>query len=136
MDQTIVLEIIKPILYAILAAAATVVGIYVKKIGNEVIAWVQAKVGSANFDAALEVAQGLYIYLEDKYGDAFKQMGDTKKAEMEAMLMDKFPTLTQAELDSINKIVWYNFQEGYNGTYVKESLPTQALKEESERVDG
>lgn len=139
METTLVLEIIKPILYAALAAVATVAGIYVKKLGVAIVSYIKAKVGETTYQQALEVAEGLYVYLEDKYGDSFRQMGNVKKAEMEGMLLEKFPNLTQAELDSINKIIWLNFQEGYDGTYVKECLPTQEEKAEStetERVDG
>lgn len=137
----LLVEVLRPILYAVAAAVATIAGYYVKQLGTQAVEWIKGKIGADTYDKAMEVASGLYIYLEDKYGDAFKQMGETKKAEMIAMLKTQFPTLTDTELEAINKTVWLNFQDGFNGTYVKESAVTKALNDanettETERVDG
>ena len=135
MDTVIILEIVKPVLYAVLAAAACILGFYIKKMGSQFIDWLKTKTNKDTYDQAMKMAEGLYIYLEDKYGEAFKKMGAVKKAEMETMLLEKFPTLTQAELDSINKIVWASFQEGFNGTYSNKAKSVSQGSDTS-RIDG
>lgn len=132
METTLIMEILKPVICAILTAVAGIAGIYVKKIGSQIIEWFKAKTTKETYDQALIMAQGLYIYLEDKYGETFKKMGAVKKAEMSEMLLNKFPTLTQEELDSINKLVWISFQEGFDGTYSNKA----DTKDTTVRVDG
>lgn len=126
------LEILEPILYVVLSVLATILGIYLKKVGDEVVNFVKAKVGEKTYNQALEIANGLYIYLEDKYGSSLKQMGYAKKKEMEALLLEKFPTLTQSELDAINKSVWLGFQEGYDGSYSNKSNDSTNIEDRKE----
>jgi hypothetical protein len=66
--------------------------------------------GAETFDAAREFAIGLYTMLEDQFADVL-HAGAEKKAEMDKLLLAKFPSLTQADLDSINKAVWAAMQE-------------------------
>jgi hypothetical protein len=66
--------------------------------------------GAETFDAAREFAIGLYTMLEDQFADVL-HAGALKKAEMDKLLLEKFPSLTQADLDSINKAVWAAMQE-------------------------
>lgn len=75
--------------------------------------WVVTKVGQTTYDRAVEVAKGLYVLLEDEMSD-LKKAGEVKKREMERRLIEQFPTLTQTELDSINKIVWESFNQKYS----------------------
>lgn len=114
-------EVFEPILYVLLSVLATILGYYVKKLGTEVVLLIKSKVGEKTYTQALELAQGIYIYLEDKYGSTAKQMGLAKKEEMEELLLAKFPTLTKTELDAINKTVWLGFQAGYDGSYSNKS---------------
>jgi hypothetical protein len=67
------------------------------------------KFGADTFNAARNFAMGLYTLLEDQFATVVKA-GELKKAEMEKMLLARFPTLTQAELDAINKDVWFVMQ--------------------------
>jgi hypothetical protein len=84
--------------------------------------YLKVKLSKETYEHALEVAKGVYVYLEDKYGDAVESMGITKKQEMEAMLLDKFPSLTQLELDSINKAVWESFNNKFTYPSTSEAV--------------
>lgn len=74
--------------------------------------WITAKIGKSNYDRAIEVAKGIYVLLEDEVNE-IKKTGAQKKAEMEAMLLKQFPSLTKTELDAINKTVWESFNQKY-----------------------
>lgn len=63
-----------------------------------------AKIGTTNYNIAREVAIGIYKVLEDDFKDTAKA-GDLKRKEMEKKLKDLFPSLTQTQLDAINKEV-------------------------------
>lgn len=102
-----------PLAKVILTIAATILAKVLYHLGEKACEWLESKIGSTNYLAALDVAEGLYIYLEDKYGDRIEKMGETKRFEMEAMLLEKFPKLTQVELDAINKAVWSAFNESW-----------------------
>lgn len=107
-----IMKILQPIIIATITVIAGLVGTYGAKFLKKAIDWVKTKVDANTFKNAMDVAYGLYIYLEDKYN--VSGMGETKRKEMEAMLLEKFPTLTQEELDSINKAVWLSFNEEWN----------------------
>jgi hypothetical protein len=68
------------------------------------------KYGVDAYNGARVFAIGLYTLLEDQFADVIKA-GALKKAEMEKLILAKFPTLTQAELDAINKEVWAAMQD-------------------------
>lgn len=114
-------DILKPVLYAVLSVLATVLGIYAKQLGTKIVAYFKSKIEETTYNQAIEVARGLYIYLEDKYGDSLQKMGEKKKEEMETLLLEKFPQLSQTDLDAINKTVWLSFQAGYDGSYSRDN---------------
>lgn len=123
-----VMEIIQPAIVSIVVAIAGVVGSFLAVLLKKGLNWIKIKIGKDTYDQAYEVAEGLYIYLEDKYGDELRKMGEVKKKEMEDMLREKFPTLTQTELDAINKSVWLSFNE--------EWLSKDEEKSDTKRIDG
>ena len=61
-----------------------------------------------NYNRAREVAIGLYTLLEDEFAH-IEKAGAQKREEMNRMLLERFPSLTQVELDAINKEVWAMF---------------------------
>lgn len=123
-----VMEILQPAIVSIVVAIAGVVGSFLAVLLKKGLNWIKIKIGKDTYDQAYEVAEGLYIYLEDKYGDELRKMGEVKKKEMEDMLREKFPTLTQTELDAINKSVWLSFN--------KEWLSKDEEKPDTKRIDG
>lgn len=123
-----VMEILQPAIVSIVVAIAGVVGSFLAVLLKKGLNWIKIKIGKDTYDQAYEVAEGLYIYLEDKYGDELRKMGEVKKKEMEDMLREKFPTLTQTELDAINKSVWLSFN--------KEWLSKDEEKSDTKRIDG
>lgn len=123
-----VMEILQPAIVSIVVAIAGVVGSFLAVLLKKGLNWIKIKIGKETYDQAYEVAEGLYIYLEDKYGDELRKMGEVKKKEMEDMLREKFPTLTQTELDAINKSVWLSFN--------KEWLSKDEEKSDTKRIDG
>lgn len=123
-----VMEILQPAIVSVVVAIAGVVGSFLAILLKKGLNWIKIKIGKETYDQAYKVAEGLYIYLEDKYGDELRKMGEVKKKEMEDMLREKFPTLTQTELDAINKSVWLSFNE--------EWLSKDEEKSDSKRIDG
>lgn len=105
-------QVIHYVLVSLLVVVAGIIGINIAKLVNKLIEYVRSKCDSQTFSSAMEVAKGIYIYLEDKY--TMSGMGETKKVEMEEMLLEKFPNLTKVELDSINKAVWESFNKEYS----------------------
>lgn len=75
--------------------------------------YLKVKLNKETYDHALEVAKGIYVFLEDKYRDEIESFGTIKKQEMEELLLQKFPSLTQLELDAINKAVWESFNNKF-----------------------
>ena len=59
---------------------------------------------SSNYDKAILIAKGLYYVLEEQFA-TIEKSGVQKKAQMENYLLQLFPSLTQIELDAINKTV-------------------------------
>lgn len=63
-------------------------------------AWLIAKIGRENFESAKNMATGIWLVLEKNYPQLD---GQAKRIEMGNMLLKRFPSLTQDELDAINK---------------------------------
>jgi hypothetical protein len=107
---------LQPAIIAIVAAILSGVGI------AGVLALLKArdvlvvKVGADTYNAARTFAIGVYTLLEDQFAGVIKA-GEAKKAEMEKMLLAQFPTLTQAELDAINKDVWAAMQNAFGDLF-------------------
>ena len=97
-------EAITPVLGSIISIIVSVIGVSCIGLLNKAKAWIVAKVGSETYNRAREVAIGLYTLLEDEF-DGIVGAGMDKKAKMEKLLLEQFPTLTQTELDAINKDV-------------------------------
>lgn len=105
-------NIVNEILYALAAVLGTALATVVITMIVRVREWVIEKIGETRYKNALEVAQGLYILLEDKYNElGIVKAGEQKKQEMEKMLLEKFPKLSKVELDAINKTIWTSFNE-------------------------
>ena len=64
-----------------------------------------AKIGASNYNQARDVAIGLYYALEDDF-KGLTASGAEKKIVMDNKLLSLFPTLTQIQLDAINKEIW------------------------------
>lgn len=103
---------VNEILYALAALLGTALATVIITLIVKVKEWVIEKIGETRYKNALEVAQGLYTLLEDKYESlGIVKAGEQKKLEMEKMLLEKFPKLSQVELDAINKTIWTSFNE-------------------------
>ena len=103
-----------PVLLQLIGA---ILGVIAVQVVAKAKTWVVAKVGQTTYNRAVEVAKGLYVLLEDEMND-LKKAGDEKRKEMEKRLLEQFPTLTQTELDSINKTVWESFNKKYTQTVI------------------
>ena len=64
-----------------------------------------AKIGASNYNQARDVAIGLYYALEDDF-KGMTASGAKKRTVMDNKLLSLFPTLTQIQLDAINKEIW------------------------------
>lgn len=103
---------VNEILYTLAALLGTALATVIITLILKVKEWVIEKIGETRYKNALEVAQGLYTLLEDKYESlGIVKAGEQKKLEMEKMLLEKFPKLSQVELDAINKTIWTSFNE-------------------------
>lgn len=71
--------------------------------------WFKVRTKSIIYNNAKNMSYGIYTLLEDKYKDTIAKMGDIKRREMEQILLSEYPTLTQNELNSINKEVCLYF---------------------------
>lgn len=131
-------EIAMPVLVALLTAAAGLVGVAIKQVSVKVKAWLETKINKEQYEKALEVANGIYIALEDKYADEVGKYGEQKMREMLDQLQKLFPSLTYEELVSINKQVWLSFQSGFDGTYDRSQSKsiTDSTESTTERLDG
>lgn len=96
---------VSAIAVAIFAALSKVVVSYINKSRDLVI----TKIGAERYNRAREFAKGLFILLEDEFKDV-SDAGNKKKDEMQKKLLEKFPDLTQDELDAINKEIWNGFR--------------------------
>ena len=103
-----------PIATVVLTALASILAKVLYNLIQSAGKWLQQKLGMDTYNQALEVAMGIYISLEDKYRDSAVKMGDVKKAEMRALLLQRFPSLTEVELESINKSVWLAFNKSWD----------------------
>jgi hypothetical protein len=106
-------EIINVLVPAVAKLVAGVLGVIAAYGIYELQKWLKAKIGEVNYNKAYDVAQGLYVMLEDEFG---KGKGLVKKEEMIAKLQELFPTLTETELIAINKAVWEEFNLKYSAT--------------------
>lgn len=107
-EMEAVLDLVLPELLKILGL---ILGSILLLILNKVKQFIIVKTSKEVYDHAIEVAKGIYNLLEDDFADVEKA-GKLKLQEMNKLLLDKFPTLTETELKAINKYIWnyYNQQ--------------------------
>jgi len=102
------LDILQPVLtnigVALVTALLSVLGVFAINWIAKSKDYVISKIGQTNYDKALMIAKGLYYVLEEQFANIEKS-GVQKKAQMENYLLQLFPSLTQIELDAINKTV-------------------------------
>lgn len=102
------LNALQPILtnigVALITALLSVLGVFVINWIAKSKDYVISKIGQTNYDKAILIAKGLYYLLEEQFASVEKS-GVQKKAQMENYLLQLFPSLTQIELDAINKTV-------------------------------
>ena len=89
------------------------------------------KQGADNYNRALSIARGLYLVLEDEYKD-IEKAGLDKKDEMDDRLIQVIPSLTKAELDSINKTICDEFKKDIVDTLL---TPAKEVKTEEKPVE-
>jgi len=80
----------------VFTALIGILGVYINKQKTLII----SKIGKTQFDKAMTLATGLWYFIQDNYPE---WSADQKIKEMETKLLATFPTLTQIELESINK---------------------------------
>lgn len=119
------MEILEPVLEMVLTIIAGLLGTFLAKVIKKAGDWIEAKIGAQNYEQARQVAHGIYVYLEDKYRDSATKMGEAKKAEMTALLLRRFPTLSEVELEAINKEIWSAFNAEIKKTETVENSPVQ-----------
>ena len=103
MTETL-METLTPLLTNLVTIIISIIGIIIVGLLNKFKIWVAAKIGTETYNRAREVAIGLYTLLEDEF-QGMANAGAEKRAKMEQLLLAQFPTLTQTELDAINKEV-------------------------------
>ena len=85
---------------AVVIAILGIIGKLILVVTPKIEAWFIAKIGNENYQGAKQMAYGIWLVLEKN----FPQLtGAEKRLEMEAKLLARFPSLTQDELDAINK---------------------------------
>ncbi len=109
MFQEILTQIEPALVSLAVAFVIALIGI-LGKLLMRVQTWIIAKIGKENFEGAKSMAYGVWLFLEKKYPD---WTGDAKRKEMEVKLLAQFPSLTQDQLDAINKevnnmLTWQN----------------------------
>lgn len=119
-----IMETLTPLLTNLVTIIISIIGIVVVGLLNNFKAWIAAKLGTETYNRAREVAIGLYNLLEDEF-QGMLNAGAEKRAKMNELLLAQFPTLTQTELDAINKEVC---------AAIKAELKTTKLLEEFEET--
>ena len=104
-----VIETLTPILTNIFTIILSIIGMLVIALLNKVKDYISEKIGTETYNRAREVSVGLYTLLEDEFKGMTKA-GSEKRAKMEQLLLEQFPTLTQTELDAINKEICATFK--------------------------
>lgn len=119
-------EGLEPFLNQIVSVVISIIGIVGVNLLLKLKNWVSAKMGATEFNKAKDVAEGLWYVIEDKYD--VSGMGEQKKVEMEAKLLEMFPNLSKTELDSINKIVHENIANRVKEVQLLENV-TEEVKD-------
>ena len=97
-----ILTALQPYLIDLLVVLAGAIGTILAMLTLKAKAWIVARIGGETYNQAVTLALGIWHVIED----AFPELSGSEKAEkMQWLLLQKFPGLTQVELDAINKWV-------------------------------
>lgn len=132
------LNALQPILtnigVALITALLSVLGVFVINWIAKSKDYVISKIGQTNYDKAMIIAKGLYYLLEEQFASVEKS-GVQKKAQMENYLLQLFPSLTQIELDSINKTVCEEVKAAAVAAGLTSTTTTKTVFSNDEAVD-
>jgi hypothetical protein len=104
------MEGLTPILIDLLIVSIGIGITYATGLLKQLKQYLVTKYGVTTYDRAREIAIGLYYALEDEFKEIAKA-GEQKKQLMQQKLLEVIPTLTQVELDALNKEIWYMLDE-------------------------
>ncbi|NFV47477.1 hypothetical protein FDJ70_07295 [Clostridium botulinum] len=107
MKEQIMALVFKSIVTILTAILSIIIPYFIAKFK----AYIEEKGKAVQYNRALGIARGMYFGLEDEFKDIEKS-GDIKKEEMKNRLLKIFPTLTDVELDSINKDISHTINTG------------------------
>lgn len=124
-----IMETLTPLLTNLVTIIISIIGIVIVGLLNNFKAWIAAKLGTETYNRAREVAIGLYNLLEDEF-QGMLNAGAEKRAKMNQLLLAQFPTLTQTELDAINKEVCAAIK-----AEIKQTQLLEEFKEVSDRPE-
>lgn len=110
MEVAEILAALQPLLNQLVVVAASALIVVLIQLIRRFQDWLVNKVGETTYNRAREVAIGLYTLLEDEFKDVVSA-GTEKRAKMEELLLNQFPSLSEVELAAINKEVWEFMQK-------------------------
>jgi len=119
---------------ALVTAILSVLGVFAINWISKSKDYVISKIGQTNYDKAMIIAKGLYYLLEEQFASVEKS-GVQKKAQMENYLLQLFPSLTQIELDSINKTVCEEVKAAAVAAGLTSTTTTKTVFSNDEAVD-
>lgn len=119
---------------ALVTAILSVLGVFAINWIAKSKDYVISKIGQTNYDKAMIIAKGLYYLLEEQFASVEKS-GVQKKAQMENYLLQLFPSLTQIELDSINKTVCEEVKAAAVAAGLTSTTTTKTVFSNDEAVD-
>jgi hypothetical protein len=103
---------IQPILVSLGVAVITALVAILSALLLKVRVWIISKIGQTDFDSAFSAGKGIYLWIRDNHPEWTPAQ---KIEEMKRQLLTKFPSLSQIEIDAINKEVhnlYKAFSEG------------------------
>lgn len=110
MEVAEILAALQPLLNQLVVVAASALIVVLIQLIRRFQDWLVNKVGETTYNRAREVAIGLYTLLEDEFKNVVSA-GTEKRAKMEELLLNQFPSLSEVELAAINKEVWEFMQK-------------------------
>lgn len=122
--KSIVVSQVLPLLGSVFVVVLSSAIIKVKQV-------LQRKLEKDTFEFAKSVSVGIYKLLEDTFKES--GMGERKKKEMEYLLKQQFPNLSQTELDAINKEVHLLYQRAREESF-KLIAETKPWKKEQQNL--
>lgn len=104
-------QIVTLIFKSLIALLTAILSIAIPYLIAKFKAYIEEKGKAVQFNRALGIAKGMYFGLEDEF-DGIQKAGQMKKEEMDRRLLELFPSLTQVELDAINKDICNTINNG------------------------